>query len=210
VQIRVVPTRMELLRLRKRLALARRGHKLLQDKLEGLIKEFMPLIEEYVALREEVDKKVPAVFSMFAKAAAQGDEEVHTASLAQTGFSASVDLSEEKRGSVFVPVLKAQYEKAHPFYSLLSTPHELDEAVKALADLLPLVLKTVEIEEAVRRLAAEIERTRRRVNALEYIMIPKLKQAGKSIQAKLDEDERAARVRNMKVKEILEKAGKSR
>ena len=200
---------MELLRLKKRLALARRGHKLLQDKLEGLIKEFMPLIEEYVALREEVDKKVPGVFSMFAKAAAQSDEEVHTASLAQTGFSANVDMSEEKRGSVFVPVLKVQYEKSRPFYSLLSTPHELDEAVKALADLLPLVLKTVEIEEAVRRLSAEIERTRRRVNALEYIMIPKLKQAGKSIQAKLDEDERAARVRNMKVKEILEKAEKS-
>jgi V/A-type H+-transporting ATPase subunit D len=200
---------MELLRLRKRLALARRGHKLLQDKLEGLIKEFMPIIGEYVVLREEVDQKVPAVFSMFAKAAAQGDESAHVASLAQTGFSASVDLSEEKRGSVFVPVLKAQYEKARPFYSMLSTPHELDGAVKALADLLPLVLKTVEREEAVRRLAAEIERTRRRVNALEYIMIPKLKQAGKSIQAKLDEDERAARVRNMKVKEILERAAKA-
>ena len=206
MQIRVDPTRMQLLRLRKRIELARRGHKLLQDKLEGLIKEFMPLVEEYVTLRGKLDEQTPRVLALFSAVAAEmGNENLRTA-LGQTGFKGEVDLSEERRANVPVPVLTVRMERSGTFYSLLSTPAQLDRAVSELEELLPLILQTAEKEEGVRRLVREIERTRRRVNALEYILIPGLVQARKFIQAKLDEDERASRVRNMKVKELLEKA----
>ena len=206
MRIKVSPTRMELLRLRKRIELARRGHKLLQDKLEGLIKEFMPLIEDYVRLRAELDRRTPEVLSLFARVAAETGEENLRAALTQTGFRASVAISEKRLANIPVPVLEAEFERSRPFYSLTGTPRMLDRASEELAELLPVMLQCVEREQAVRRLAAEIERTRRRVNALEYIMIPRLQEARKFIQSKLDEDERAARVRNMKVKELLEKS----
>jgi len=210
VQIRVDPTRMELLRLRKRIELARRGHKLLQEKLEGLIKEFMPLVEEYVMLRDQLDRQTPRVLALFSTVAVEmGDENLRTA-LGQTGFKGEVDLSEERRANVPVPVLNVHTERSSLFYSLLSTPATFDRAVAQLDGLFSLILRTAEKEEGVRRLAKEIERTRRRVNALEYILIPGLLRARKFIQAKLDEDERASRVRNMKVKELLEKAAAKR
>lgn len=210
MQIRVDPTRMELLRLRKRIELARRGHKLLQEKLEGLIKEFMPLVEEYVMLRDQLDRQTPRVLALFSTVAVEmGDENLRTA-LGQTGFKGEVDLSEERRANVPVPVLNVHTERSSLFYSLLSTPATFDRAVAQLDGLFSLILRTAEKEEGVRRLAKEIERTRRRVNALEYILIPGLLRARKFIQAKLDEDERASRVRNMKVKELLEKAAAKR
>lgn len=209
MQIKVAPTRMELLRLKKRIELARRGHKLLQDKLEGLIKEFMPLVDEYVALRDELDRRMPQVLGLFAQASAQTGEDAIRTALAQTGFHATVEITEERLASVPVPILSASVERSKPFYSLLATPAALDQAVAELLDLFTLILKTAQKEEAVRRLAKEIERTRRRVNALEYILLPRLTAARKFIQAKLDEDERAARIRNMKVKELLEKAAAS-
>jgi V/A-type H+-transporting ATPase subunit D len=201
---------MELLRLRKRIELARRGHKLLQEKLEGLIKEFMPLVEEYVMLRDQLDRQTPRVLALFSTVAVEmGDENLRTA-LGQTGFKGEVDLSEERRANVPVPVLNVHTERSSLFYSLLSTPATFDRAVAQLDGLFSLILRTAEKEEGVRRLAKEIERTRRRVNALEYILIPGLLRARKFIQAKLDEDERASRVRNMKVKELLEKAAAKR
>jgi V/A-type H+/Na+-transporting ATPase subunit D len=202
----VTPTRMELLRLRKRLEVAVRGHKLLQDKLEGLVKEFMPLVEEYVSIRNEVDRRIPEVFALFARVAAEIGEEKLVTSLGQTGFEATIELHEEKRATVLVPLLQTQFKRSQPFYSLLTTPHGLDDAVAALVDLLPRVLHAAEIEEALRRLAAEIERTRRRVNALEHIFIPRVTSSIKFIQDRLEEDERAALVRSMKVKQLTEKA----
>ena len=174
MRIKVSPTRMELLRLRKRIELARRGHKLLQDKLEGLIKEFMPLIEDYVRLRAELDRRTPEVLSMFARVAAETGEEQLRGALTQTGFQASVTLSEKRLANVPVPVLEAEFERTLPYYSLAATPRLLDDAAEALAELLPVMLQCIEREQAVRRLASEIERTRRRVNALEYIMIPRM------------------------------------
>ena len=206
MEIRVVPTRMELLRLRRRIELAQRGHKLLQDKLEGLIKEFMPLVDEYVSLREEIDTDFPEVLSVFSRVAAEKCEEDLKAALGQTGLHADIDVTEIRRANVPVPVLRARIDHGLPFYSLLSTPPLLDRAVRDLLGLFPVLLKTLETEEAVRRLAAEIQRTRRRVNALEHIFIPRLVKARRFIQDKLDEDERAARIRSMKVKELLEKA----
>jgi V/A-type H+-transporting ATPase subunit D len=206
MEIKVPPTRMELLRLKKRIELAHRGHRLLQDKLEGLIKEFLPLIDEYVASRDELDRRYPQALGFTARAAAEVGEDRLRAALAQTGLRAEVQVSEERRAGVAIPVMEAVIERALPFYSLLSTPAIFDRAVAELVEVLPLILKAVQLEQAVRRFAKEIERTRRRVNALEYILIPQLHGARKFIQAKLDEDERASRIRNMKVKELLDKA----
>ncbi len=203
MEIKVVPTRMELLRLRKRIEFAERGHDLLEEKLEGLIKEFMPLVDEYVELRDELDGKLPRLLSSFSRVAAEKD--VRPA-LSQTGFQGTVEVSEGRRANVPVPRLRPHVERSLAHYSLLSTPPALDGAVDGLVEVFPLLLKTLETEVAVRRLAAEIERTRRRVNALEYIFIPRLHDARRFIQDKLDEDERASRIRNMKVKELLEKA----
>ncbi len=203
------PTRMELLRLRKRIDLARRGHKLLEDKLEGLIKEFMPLVHEYAALRSDLDARLPKTLRLFQQTAVLTGQDALRYSLLQTGLNVQVDVTEERRSNVPVPALKPTIESAASFYSLLGTPETLDLALSRLKEALPRILKTAEVEEAVRRLAKEIERTRRRVNALEYVLIPRLLKAKKDIQAKLDEDERAARIRNMKVKELLEKASRS-
>ena len=206
MEVRVSPTRMELLRLKRRIELAERGHDLLEEKLEGLVKEFMPLIDEYVELRDELDQKVPRALSSFSRIAAEKGDESLKAALGQTGFTASVEIWEERLANVPVPRFRARTERALPHYSLLSTPPALDGAVNELVELFALMLKTCETEEAVRKLAKEIERTRRRVNALEYIFIPRLHEARKFIQYKLDEDERAAHIRSMKVKELLEKA----
>jgi V/A-type H+-transporting ATPase subunit D len=206
MQIKVAPTRMELLRLKKRIELAHRGHRLLQDKLEGLIKEFLPLIDEYVAAREELDRRYPRALAFTARAAAEVGEDRLGPALAQTGLRVEVEVSEQRRSGVAVPVMEAAIDRSRPFYSLLATPELFDRAVAELVDVLPLILKAVQLEQTVRRFAKEIERTRRRVNALEYILIPQLHGARKFIQAKLDEDERAARIRNMKVKEMLDKA----
>lgn len=208
MQIKVAPTRMELLRLKKRIELAHRGHDLLQDKLEGLIKEFMPLVDEYVASRDELDRRYPQALAYTARAAAEVGEERIRPALGQTGLEVGVEIGEERRAGVAVPVLEAAVARSRPFYSLLATTELFDRAVAELVEVLPLILKAAQLEQAVRRFAREIERTRRRVNALEYILIPQLLGARKFIQAKLDEDERASRIRNMKVKELLEKAAR--
>ena len=206
MQIKVAPTRMELLRLKKRIELAHRGHRLLQDKLEGLIKEFMPLVDDYVAARDELDRRYPQALAFTARAAAEAGEDRIQPALAQTGLHVEVEIGEERRAGVAIPVLEAAIDRSRPFYSLLATPELFDHAVAELVEVLPVILKAAQLEQAVRRFAKEIERTRRRVNALEYILIPQLLGARKFIQAKLDEDERASRIRNMKVKELLEKA----
>jgi len=209
MQIKVAPTRMELLRLKKRIELAHRGHSLLQDKLEGLIKEFMPLVDEYVAAREDLDHRLPRALDWTAQAAAEIGEDRLRPALEQTGLRVEVEIGEQRRAGVPVPVLEAAIVRSRPFYSLQATPQLFDRAVSELVEILPLILKTAQLEQAVRRFAKEIERTRRRVNALEYILIPQLHGARKFIQAKLDEDERSARIRNLKVKELLEKAAQT-
>jgi V/A-type H+-transporting ATPase subunit D len=112
---------MELLRLKKRIDLAHRGHRLLQDKLEGLIKEFLPLIDEYVAAREELDRRYPRALAFTARAAAEVGEEVLAPALGQTGLRVEVEVSEQRRAGVVVPVMQAAIERSRPYYSLLAT-----------------------------------------------------------------------------------------
>ena len=207
MQIKVAPTRMELLRLKKRIELAHRGHRLLQDKLEGLIKEFLPLIDEYVASREELDRRYPQALAFTARAAAEvGEDRLRPGAGPDRSAGRGPGERAAPRGGGRARHGGRRSTAPGPSTACCATPEVFDRAVAELVEVLPLILKAVQLEQTVRRFAKEIERTRRRVNALEYILIPQLAGARKFIQAKLDEDERAARIRNMKVKELLDKA----
>jgi len=209
MEIRVNPTRMVLLRLRRRLVLARRGHRLLKDKLEGLVQEFMPLVEEYGKLRERVDGELPGVLGQFVIAgAAAGEKEIETA-IEECRTTLDMEFSERLVMNIAVPVISLAGFKIENSYSTVTTTSDFDKACEALRGVFPLILKLAELEEAVLRMAAEIEKTRRRVNALEYVLIPKLAATIKGIAAKLDEADRGNRARLMKIKDMLRTAGEA-
>lgn len=199
--LQVNATRMQLMQLRRRLVVAVHGHALLKDKLEGLMAEFMTLIEQYRKARHGFDEEYPAVAGLFVLAGIAGSRQVVDDAIAQAGSRLDLRTTTRKVLNVTVPQFEAQ---PHPGggYSLLDTPLELDEATQRMAAFLPRLLKLAEQEHAVWLLMDEIERTRRRVNALEYIMIPQLRQTVRAIQAKLDENERGNIVRLMKIKDM--------
>jgi V/A-type H+-transporting ATPase subunit D len=199
--IQVSATRMELLRVRRRLGIAVRGHALLKDKLEGLMQEFMKLIKAYKAGRRAFDAEFPQVMGLFALASLTGSRRAVEAALAQSRAELELTLERRNLAGVNVPHFTARIRPGAG-YSLLETPVELDEAIAALRAYFPKVLELAEMEHSVWLLVAEVERTRRRVNALEYIMIPALREALRYIKAKLDENERANTVRLMKIKEM--------
>jgi len=200
-RLRVNPTRMQLIHLRDRLAIAVHGHSLLRDKLEGLISEFMEAVDRYKQARLALDRDYPEVIKLFVLAAIAGSRDVVEDAITQSRSQLDVRVETRKILSVDVPHMEVQ---VHPGvgYSLLDTPLELDEATRALAEFLPRILELAEVEHAIWVLMEEIQRTRRRVNALEYVMIPRLRQTVKYIQAKLDENERANITRLMKIKDM--------
>ncbi|HOX39035.1 MAG TPA: V-type ATP synthase subunit D [Candidatus Brocadiia bacterium] len=202
MQIRVNPNRMELLRLSRRLKTASRGHKLLKDKLEGLIQEFVAQIETYRQSREEIDRELPRILRLFVLARLTGSEAAVYNALMQSRTTMNLAIEEKRLMGVTIPEFKMTIAKPESGYSYLETPPELDEAVATLREFLPRLLAMAAQEEAIRRLMEEIERTRRRVNALEYVMIPQLKGTIKVIRQKLEELERGNITRLMKIKEM--------
>ncbi len=205
-ELKVNPTRMVLLKLRKRHVLARRGHKLLKDKLEGLVQEFMPIVEQYGTLREQVDRELPESLAQFAVAGASSGDESIAAAIEECDVKLDIEFGQKLVMSVPVPVLTLTGFQLKSSYSMVATTSDFDKAAGSLRDVFPRILKLAELEEAVLRLAAEIEKTRRRVNALEYVLIPQLARAIKGISSKLDEAERAGRARLMKIKDMLRTA----
>ena len=203
MRIAVSPTRMEFLRLQKRLAIAVRGHKLLKDKLEGLIQEFLPIVEEYRKMRLEVDRELPGVMRMFVLARIASDR--HTIESALIQSQATLKLSSEQKRimSVPVPSLSVEFGREGAGYSFLDTPAELDSAISDLREYFPKLVRLAELEQMVWLLSIEIEKTRRRVNALEYVMIPQIRESLRYIRSKLEELERSTITRLMKVKEII-------
>jgi V/A-type H+-transporting ATPase subunit D len=201
--IRVNPNRMELLRLRKRGDVARRGHKLLKDKLDELMKEFLARIGENRRLRADVERELSAAFGLLAIARAEAGSAV----LAQALMAGRpVDLltaGEKHVMSVSVPVFEVAQLPERGGYSFATTPAVLDGALGRLAAVAPRMIDLAEREKAIELLAAEIERTRRRVNALEYVLIPQIVETVHDIQMKMDEAERGNLTRLMKVKEII-------
>ncbi|MFW6457077.1 MAG: V-type ATP synthase subunit D [Planctomycetota bacterium] len=200
-RLQVNPTRMQLMELRDRLSVAVHGHSLLKDKLEGLMAEFMDLVDEYKAIRNQFNGNYPDVTKLFVLAGIAGSRDIVDDAISQASSELDMTVSQQNVLSVQVPHFEAQ---AHPGggYSLLDAPLELDEATQRMADFLPQILELAEKEHMIWELMEEIERTRRRVNALEYIMIPQLRETVKYIQRKLEENERANITRLMKIKDM--------
>lgn len=206
--LRVNPNRMELLKLRRRREVAHRGHKLLKDKLDELLKEFMARITAGRRLRREVEAGLQSAYGLFAIARAEAGSANITQALLAGEPGEMLGTGERTVMSVRVPVF-GEPELSQPGgYSLATTPSVLDEALARLGAVAPRMIELAEREKAIELLAAEIERTRRRVNALEYVLIPQLDAAVREIRMKLDEAERSDLTRLMKVKEMLEAEGR--
>ena len=203
MQIRTNPTRMALLRLRQRIVMARRGHKLLKDKLEGLIQIFMPLVYEYGALRNRVDTELPGTLRLFILASATSGEKAVNAALDEFETKIDVKISMKNIMSIPVPELTLGGFDIRSSYSTVSTNTDFDRASESLREVFPVLLQLAALEDAVLRMALEIGKTRRRVNALEYVLIPSLAATIKSISSKLDENDRSDRARLMKIKDML-------
>jgi len=205
--MRVNPTRMELTRLKKRLAVARRGHKLLKDKRDEMMKKFLELVRSNKELREKVEKMLMEAHASFLIARAVLSTEVLEEALMLPKESVSLEVSTENIMSVDVPVLdyKTKNNDSGDIfpYGFISTSGELDGAIATLSEVLPHMLELARKEKAAQLLAQEIEKTLRRVNALEYVMIPQLTETIKYITMKLDETERGNLTRLMKVKDMM-------
>jgi V/A-type H+-transporting ATPase subunit D len=205
--MRVNPTRMELTRLKKRLRVARRGHKLLKDKRDELMKQFLEIVRQNKELREKVEEMLMKVHRDFLIARAVMSSEILEEAMMFPKQSVSMELSTKNIMSVDVPVFEFKAEgnnegDIYP-YGFASTSGELDGAVLTLSEVLPYMLKLAQIEKTVQSLAEEIEKTRRRVNALEYVLIPQLADTIKYITMKLEENERGNITRLMKVKDMM-------
>jgi len=204
-------TRMELLLLRKKVKLAQRGHKLLKDKLDELMRQFKILIADYEGARQELEKELSFAYGEFLFARAAMSEPGLLDALRYPGAKALVITSRRKIMNLELPVFDVTIEGNVRNYGMFDTPVELDEALKLYKELLPRIIKLAEQEKAISLLAREIDTTRRRVNALEYKLIPELEEAIRAIRLKLDEMERGNLTRLMKVKEMVDqKREKSR
>ena len=201
------PTRMELTRLKGRLKTARRGHKLLKDKRDELMKQFMDVIRENRAIRKRVEEGLMRAHGAFTVAAALMSPEMLEQSLLYPKQSVELDMTFENIMSVDVPRYQFKTRSQDPGeiypYGFAQTSGELDDAVDAMAGVFQDMLRLAEVEKTSQLLAEEIEKTRRRVNALEYVKIPQMEESIKYITMKLDENERANTIRLMKVKELV-------
>ena len=201
------PTRMELTRLKGRLKTAQRGHKLLKDKRDELMKQFLDTVREVRSLRAEVEEDLMRVHKSFTVASALMSSEALEQALLYPKQSVELTRTTQNIMSVNVPVYDFQTKTKsdsdiYP-YGFAQTSGELDDALGALASVFQDMLELAQAEKKTQLLASEIEKTRRRVNALEYVKIPQMQQNIKYITMKLDENERANTIRLMKVKDII-------
>ena len=203
----VNPTRMELTRLKKKLVTAIKGHRLLKDKRDELMREFLDLVRENMELRLRVEEGIKNANTNFVIAKAGMSEEIlHAALMAPKQEVTLIDDTKNVM-SVNIPVYKYTTRTPDPndiySYGFAFTSSALDGAVKSLADILPDMLRLAEVEKSCQLMAAEIEKTRRRVNALEHVIIPETQSGIKYITMKLDENERSTQIRLMKVKDMM-------
>ena len=202
MKIQINATRMEFFKLRRRLSTAVRGHKLLKDKNEGLMREFLPLIKGYKEARQKVDAGLPKCMKMFVLAQITSSFEIISTALEQSKGELALRISERSILNIKAPVFDVSVTENNS-YSLADTPVDLDDAIMQLKEFFPYVVRVAELEQSIRLLAKETEKTRRRVNALEYVLIPQLQESIKFIKTKLDELERSNISRLMKIKEML-------
>ncbi len=201
------PTRMELTRLKRKLGTALKGHRLLKDKRDELMRQFLDLVREDMALRLKVEEGIKNANRNFVLAKAGMSEETLRTALMLP--KQEVYLKQDKKNvmSVDIPVFDYDTRTADEndiySYGFAFTSSDLDGAVSSLSDVFPEMLRLAEIEKSCQLMAAEIEKTRRRVNALEHVIIPETKEGIRYITMKLDENERSTQVRLMKVKDMM-------
>ena len=203
---RVNPTRMELTKQKKKLLSATRGHKLLKDKRDELVRQFMDLIKENMDLRLKVEKGLKAANMEFAVARAGMSEQVLNTALMATGKTLEIKQQFKNVMSVEIPEFQTKNDiKENDIYSYgyAFTAGDLDDAVYSLSSVFEDMLKLAQVEKSCQLMATEIEKTRRRVNALEHVIIPEAMENIKYITMKLDENERSTQIRLMKVKDMM-------
>ena len=205
--LNVNPTRMELTNLKRKLVTAQRGHKLLKDKRDELMRRFLDLVRENKELRRKVEEGIAkANAHMVVARSVMSDNTIDVALMLPTQ-SMELDISEQNVMSVMIPKydVKMKTAKEDDIYSYgyAFTSDDLDVAVKSLSDIMPLMIRLAEVEKSCQMMADEIEKTRRRVNALEHVMIPQYQETIKYITMKLDENERSTTTRLMKVKDMM-------
>ena len=203
----VNPTRMELTRLKKKLVTAVRGHKLLKDKRDELMRQFLDKVRENKALREEVEAALVSANQNFMLARAGMPDELLNTALLAPKQELTISAGTQNVMSVEIPDFdfKTRTPDQNDMYSygFAFTTGDLDDAILSLSEVFPKMLKLAEVEKSCQLMAAEIEKTRRRVNALEHVMIPELQTNIKYITMKLDENERSTQIRLMKVKDMM-------
>ena len=206
-RLNVNPTRMELGSLKKKLASAQRGHKLLKDKRDELMRQFMNLIRENKQLRIEVEEGIAEANKYMAVAGSVMQREVLETALMLPKQEVELEVSEKNVMSVYIPVFSPKYRTGDTddiySYGTAFTSVDLDGAINALSEIFPKMIRLAEIEKACQLMADEIEKTRRRVNALEHIMIPDYQETIKYITMKLSENERSTTTSLMKVKDMV-------
>jgi len=203
-KMRVSANRMENLKLKKRLGLARRGHKLLKDKQDELMRNFLELIDTIKGLRDRTEKNLIQGLRRFTLATCELSPEKQRAIFAVPGVKFSLSVETKRLMNLRVPIFESSLEGNTLAYSLRETDPDVDFALRDIAKSLELLLKLAEAEKKMSLLADELDRTRRRVNALEYTLIPDLQETIKYITQKLEELERENLTRLMKVKDIIE------
>ena len=205
--LNVNPTRMELTNLKRKLVTARRGHKLLKDKRDELMRRFLDLVRENKKLRIEVEEGIKQANAAMSVARCVMSDKALDVALMLPTQEMSLEVGEKNVMSVMIPVFDVRFKTADEndiySYGFAETSGDLDTAVKALSDIMPKMIRLAEIEKSCRLMADEIEKTRRRVNALEHVMIPQYKETIKYISMKLDENERSTTTRLMKVKDMM-------
>lgn len=202
-RIKVNPNRMELLKLKRRLSIARRGHHLLKEKLDELMKPFLAALKEIKGMRAGVESELLEAYQVFTLARSGMSPFELEQALSHPGSVASVEVKLMPVVSVMAPGMTLQIEGEFDCYGLASTPALLDESLGRFRILLPRMVELSQKERTIQLLAGEIERTRRRVNALEYVLIPQLEESVRYVTMKLDEFERSNLTRLLKIKEMV-------
>lgn len=208
-KLAINPTRMELLKLKKQLKAAQQGYKLLKDKRDGLMREFILIIKEARKLRQEVEPELKNAFQSFLFASASSEPWKIDEALSAPRKKIKLEAQTKNIMGVNIPLFIYTEEENLISYSLAQAPADLDESLQTFSLVFKKMVNLAQVEHSAKLLALEIEKTRRRVNALEYLFIPNIKETIKYITAKLSEQERSVLITLMKIKkQLIEGASK--
>ena len=203
----VKPTRMELLKLKKRMKLAERGYKLLKEKRDALVSEFMIVIKKYKDAKSDVEEKLKdAFYNLSISEVLMGSQELDQISRI-TLRDINFDVKTKNIMGVYVPIMKTDNvirRMSERGYGFLSTNGKIDDTANGFEESLIAIVRLAEVEESVRGIAEEVEKTKRRVNALEYIVVPRLQATIKHIEMRMEEIERESFLRLKKIKASLQ------